>query len=40
MESKAISFCPFCVDWEQEPIELDEGVCPVCGYNKNEIEED
>lgn len=28
-----MSDCPFCLDWESFPMELDsDGVCPVCGF--------
>lgn len=27
--------CPDCVDWEGFPIRLEDGTCPICGYEKS-----
>lgn len=30
--------CLTCEDWEQMPIELDKGVCPVCGLEADDYD--
>jgi len=37
-KGEMIECCPYCIDWEQNPIELDEGSCSVCGWKTNEDE--
>ena len=28
--------CPYCQDLEGFPIELDEGICDICGYTEDD----
>lgn len=30
--------CPTCEDWEQMPIELEKGICPVCGLEVDDYD--